>query len=183
MPCLTCEQRACENSIKDLWAMKKNTKENWIINRTIQYVEPWRKRDCAYGKGVLLIWSFTLEAGIGRVAVGRCWLMLIADGCYWLLLVAGWLLVAAGILLVAAGIPLQAKKSLKNSRILMICGWDNFAGEKVFEYFQDIVDLRVRKFCRRKCLWIFSGQWWFESKTILQPKKSLNIFGIKNICG
>ena len=39
---------------------------------TIQYVEPRRKYDCAYGKGELLIWSFTLEAGIGRVDVGCC---------------------------------------------------------------------------------------------------------------
>ena len=31
----------------------------------------------------------------------------------------------------------------------MICVEDNFAGEKVFEYFQDNDDLRLRKFCRR----------------------------------
>ena len=37
---------------------------------TIQYVEPWRKYDCAYGKGELLIWSCKLEAGIVRVDVG-----------------------------------------------------------------------------------------------------------------
>ena len=64
---------------------------------TIQYVGPWRKYDCTYGKGDLLIWSFTLEAGIGRVDVGCCRLLLIADGCYW------FQLVAAGILLVATG--------------------------------------------------------------------------------
>ena len=34
----------------------------------------------------------------------------------------------------------------------MICGEDNSAGEKVFEYFQDIVDLRLRQFCQRKSL-------------------------------
>ena len=39
------------------------------------------------------------------------------------------------------------------------CGQDNFAGEKVFEYFQDIDDLRLRQFCRRKSLWIFSPRW------------------------
>ena len=32
----------------------------------------------------------------------------------------------------------------------MICGSDNFAGKKVFEYFQDIDDLRLRQFCWRK---------------------------------
>ena len=32
----------------------------------------------------------------------------------------------------------------------MICVQDNFAGEKVFEYFQDNDDLRLRQFCRRK---------------------------------
>ena len=37
---------------------------------TLQYVELWRIYDCAYGKGEKLIWSFTLEAGIGRVDVG-----------------------------------------------------------------------------------------------------------------
>ena len=32
----------------------------------------------------------------------------------------------------------------------MICVEDNFAGEKVFEYFQDNDDLRLWNFCRRK---------------------------------
>ena len=39
---------------------------------TLQNNEPWRKNDCAYGKGELLIWSFTLEASIGRADVGCC---------------------------------------------------------------------------------------------------------------
>ena len=34
----------------------------------------------------------------------------------------------------------------------MICGEDNFAGEKVFEYYQDNDDLRLRQFCRQKSL-------------------------------
>ena len=34
----------------------------------------------------------------------------------------------------------------------MICGQDNFAGEKVFEYFQDYEDLRLRQICKRKSL-------------------------------
>ena len=38
----------------------------------------------------------------------------------------------------------------------MICGQDNFAGEKVFEFFQDNHDLRRRQFCRRKSLRIIS---------------------------
>ena len=32
----------------------------------------------------------------------------------------------------------------------MICVEDNFAGEKVFEYFQDNDVLRLRQFCKRK---------------------------------
>ena len=32
----------------------------------------------------------------------------------------------------------------------MICVEDNFGGEKVFEYFQDNDDLRLRQICRRK---------------------------------
>ena len=32
----------------------------------------------------------------------------------------------------------------------MICVYDNFAGEIVFEYFQDDDDLRLRQFCKRK---------------------------------
>ena len=34
----------------------------------------------------------------------------------------------------------------------MICDQDNLAGEKVFEYFRDCDDLRLRQFCRRKNL-------------------------------
>ena len=32
----------------------------------------------------------------------------------------------------------------------MTCVEDNFAGEKVFEFFQDKDDLGLRQFCRRK---------------------------------
>ena len=32
----------------------------------------------------------------------------------------------------------------------MICAQDNFAGEKVFECFQDNDDLHLRQFCRKK---------------------------------
>ena len=34
----------------------------------------------------------------------------------------------------------------------MICGEDSFAGKKVFEFFQDIDDLRLRQFRRPKSL-------------------------------
>ena len=34
----------------------------------------------------------------------------------------------------------------------MICVEDNFAGEKVFEYFQDHDDLHLRQYCRGKSL-------------------------------
>ena len=98
----------------------------------------------------------------------ECWLLLLiaADGCCcWLLLLVAavdclcwlpmliveWLLVAARILLV---------------------------GRKFIEFFRDIDDLRLSYLCRRKSLWIFSGYWWFAARTILQAKKSLNIFRI-----
>ena len=78
---------------------------------------------------------------------------------------------------------LQAKKTLNISRLLMICGQDNSAGEKIFEFFQVVDDLRLRELCRRKSVGIFPGCWWFAAKTILQVKKSLNVFGILMICG
>ena len=74
-----------------------------------------------------------------------CWLLLLvaaAGCCCWLLLLIAavgcccWLL----LLIAAAGILL--------------------AGGKVLEYFQDVDDLRLRQFCRRKSLWIFSPRWW-----------------------
>ena len=34
----------------------------------------------------------------------------------------------------------------------MICGYDNFTSEKVFEYFQDNDELQLRQFRRRKNL-------------------------------
>ena len=97
---------------------------------------------------------------------------------------------------------LQTKKSLNIFRIMIICGFDNFASEKIFEYFQhkdglrprqfrrrkifqcfqDNDDLRLRHFCSRKKFWIFSAEWWFTSKTILQAKKSLNVSKIMMIC-
>ena len=36
------------------------------------------------------------------------------------------------------------------------CGWDTACRGKVFEYFRDVDDLRLRQFCRQKILWIFS---------------------------
>ena len=61
-----------------------------------------------------------------------CWLLLITADCWWIKLVAGWFLVAAGILLVAAS---------------CFC-------------FLDVDDFRLRQFCRRKSLWIFSKRQW-----------------------
>ena len=75
------------------------------------------------------------------------------------------------------------EKTLNISRLLMIWGQDNSAGEKDFEYFQVVDDFRPRYFCRRNNLWIFPSCWWFAAKTILQVKKSLNVFGILMICG
>ena len=34
----------------------------------------------------------------------------------------------------------------------MVFGYDNIAGEEVFEYFQENDDLRLRQSCRRKNL-------------------------------
>ena len=39
----------------------------------------------------------------------------------------------------------------------MTCVEDNFAGEKVFEDFQDNDDLRLRQFFRRRTIGILSG--------------------------
>ena len=97
---------------------------------------------------------------------------------------------------------MQAKKSLNTFSIKMVCGQDNLAGEKVFEYFRDNDDMCLRQICRRKNFECFqdnddlhlrqycrrnnflkiSGEWWFASKTILQAKKSLNISKIMMIC-
>ena len=128
--------------------------------------------------GELLIWSFTLEASIGRVGVGCCWLLLIADGCYCLLLVAAsccwflddcWLWLGyCLLLLVAAGC----------CWLLDDCCWlleCCLQAKKFFEHFRDFDDLRLRQFCRRKSVWIFPEYWWFAAKTILQAKKSLKI--------
>ena len=91
------------------------------------------------GKGNYSYGLFTLEDGIGRVDVGCCWLLLIDDGCYWLLddcwlrLGCWWLLLVASdcwMMLVTAGMLL--------------------VGGKVFEYFRDVDDLRLRQFCRQK---------------------------------
>ena len=82
----------------------------------------------------------------------------------------------------AAKTILQAKKSLN------LFGNDdlrpsNFAGERDFEYFQVIDDLRPRQFCRWKNLWLFPGCWWSASKRTLQAKKCWNISRLLMICG
>ena len=79
-----------------------------------------------------------------------CWLLLITSDRWWFLLVATagfccWLLVAARCWMIAG------------------CGLDTAAaaaGWKVFEFFQDIANLRLRQFCRRKSLWIMSKRRW-----------------------
>ena len=90
------------------------------------------------------------------VACCCCWLLLLtaAGCCSWLLLLIAsvgccWLLLAARILL---------------------------AGRRNFEFFRDIGSLRLRQFCRRKGLWLFSGCWWkvFEYFRVV-VEKSLNI--------
>ena len=120
---------------------------------------------------------------IAAVAGCCCWLLLlvvVAGCCCWLLLLVAaagcccWLL----LLIVAAGsccwlLLLVAAADCCCWLLLLIA-------QKVFEYFQNTVDdLRLRQFCRRKSLWIFSEySWRFAAKTNLQAKKSLNIFGL-----
>ena len=111
----------------------------------------------------IVIWSFTLEDGIGRVDVGCCWLLLIADGCYWLQLVATgrcWLLLAAGgcCRIAAAWTMVVDDCWSRLGYYLLIDRW-------------------------RRSLWTHSGYWIFAAKTILQAKKSVNIFRIMMICG
>ena len=118
-----------------------------------------------------------------------CWLLLLVaavDCCCWLLL----LIVAAGcccwlLPLIAAVdcccwlLLLIAQKVFEYfQNIVDDLRLRQFAGEEVFEYFRVVDDLRLRQICRRKSLWIFSGCWWFAAKTNLQAKKSLNIFGL-----
>ena len=130
--------------------------------------------------GRLLVTAWVLVDGWMLVVVAGCccWLLLlvaVAGCCCWLLLLVAAACCCCRLLLLVAVVGcccwllndccllleycLLAGKSLKISRILMICGWDNFAGEKVFEYFQDFDDLRLKQFCRRRSLWIFSPRW------------------------
>ena len=104
--------------------------------------------------------------------------MLNADAgycCWWLLLIA-----FAGLLIAFAGcccwwLLLIAFAGCCCWLLLLIafadcCCW------KVFEFFRDVDDLRLRQFCGRKSLWIFSGCWWkvFEYFRVV-AEKSLNI--------
>ena len=95
-----------------------------------------------------------------------CWLLLLvaaADCCCWLLLLVAaagcccWLL----LLVAAAG----------------CCCWLLLlVARKIFEYFRDIGDLRLRQICRRKSLWIFSGCCWKVVEYFqVVDEKSLNI--------
>ena len=105
-----------------------------------------------------------------------CWLLLLiaaAGCCCWLLLLVAavdcccWLL----LLIAAQKVFEYFRKIVGDLRLRQ------FAGDKVFEYFRVVDDLRLRQICRRKSLWIFSDCWWLAAKTNLQAKKSLNIFG------
>ena len=100
--------------------------------------------------GCCCSWLLLTNAAFGCC----CWLLLLVAAvdccCWWLLLIAAGGCCCWLLLLVA---------------------------QKVFEYFRVVDVLRLRQFCRRKSLWIFSGCWCFAVKTNLQAKKSLNIFG------
>ena len=100
------------------------------------------------------------------IAVAGCCCWLLAAGC-WLISASCWLIAAGCYLMAVAG----------------CCCWLlllTAVARKFFEFFRDIVDLRLKKFCRRK-IWIISGYCWFAAKTILQAKKYLNTFGRKSL--
>ena len=71
----------------------------------------------------------------------------------------------SGYLWFASKTILRAKKFLNVLRIMMICAQDNFAGEKVFKYFEDNDDLHLRQFCRKK---VFE---YFQDKDDLQLRQ------------
>ena len=106
---------------------------------------------------VILSWYLATcrYSPVPRAAGRCCWLLLLvnaADCCCWLLL-----------LVAVAG----------------CCCWLLLLiARRVFEYFREIGGSRLRQFCRRKKLWIFSGCRWFAAKAISQAKKLLNIFRI-----
>ena len=120
-------------------------------------------------------WLLLLVAAAGRC----CWLLLpvaAADCCCWLLLpvaAAGcccWLL-----LLVAAAdcccwlLLLIAAAGCCCWLLLLVAAADCFCW---------LLLLLVAAVDCSESLWIFPGYWWFAAKTILQAKKSLNIFGL-----
>ena len=87
----------------------------------------------------------------------------LVDDCWlWLEFCLESLWILPGYWWFAAKTIFQAEKSWNISGVPVICGWDNSAGEKVFEYFRVVDDVRLRQFCRRKSFWIFSGYWWEE---------------------
>ena len=182
VPCLTCKQRNCVNSSKDLWPIKKNKKEYKILNSDNSIC--WTVEE---------IWLRVWETGITHMVFyvrGRhwscwCWLLLINADSWWLLLVAAgcWMIAGCGWDTAVCWKIAACGWDTAGCWMIAGCGWDILAGEKVFEYFQDTDDLRLRQFCRRNSLWIFSGFWWYAAKTILQAKKSLSFSRIMMICG
>ena len=116
-----------------------------------------------------------------------CWLLLLVaavDCCCWLLLLIAVADCCCWLLLLVAAVDCCCWLLLLIADADCCCWLLLLIAQKVFEYFRNIVDdLRLRQFCRRKSLWIFSGCWWFAAKTILLAEKSLNIFGLLMICG
>ena len=103
-----------------------------------------------------------------------CWLLLlvaVADCCCWLLLLVVAVDCCCWLLLLTAFVAADCCCWL----LLFITAAGCW---KVFEYFRDVGELRLREVCRRKGLWIFSGCWWFAVKTNLQAKKSSDFFGL-----
>ena len=118
--------------------------------------------------------------------VGRCcWLLLLvaaADCCCWsLLLVSAANCCSWSLLLVVAAdccwwsLLLVAAADCCSWSLLLVA----VACRKIFEYFRDIGDLRLRQFCRQNGLWIFSGGRWkvFEYFQIIDGREVEESFG------
>ena len=107
----------------------------------------------------MLVVAWALADGWMLVAFAGCccWLLLLiaAAGC------CCWLLVDCWLLLLIAAVDCCCWL------LLLVSGWLLVAAADCCCW---------NTACWWKDLWVFSGYWWFAAKTILQAKKSSNIF-------
>ena len=111
-------------------------------------------------------------------AAGCCWLLLLiaaAGCCCWLLLLVAAVDCCCWLLLLIAAVDcccwlllLIAAAGCCCWLLLLIAAVDCCCWLLLFIAAVD---------CWPESFWIFSGCWWFAAKTILQAKKSLNLFG------